>query len=132
MFVPAKKDDDGKALVYPICGFPPEAKSSPVLLWESFAASGGGKRSVLLPVGKRKQKELLLLFILLEAAVAAVLAREGGTDTGNSFRYEFFPVLIPVLFAIPSKTMKKSRKGCQTLTEYYSVAFKLNLSQIIF
>ena len=131
MFVPAKKDDDGKALVYPICGFPPEAKSSPVLLWESCAASGGGKRSVLLPVGKRKQGELLL-FILLEAAVALVLAREGGTDTGNSFQYEFFPVLIPVLFAIPSKTMKKSRKGCQTLTEYYSVAFKLNLSQIIF
>ena len=65
-------------------------------------------------------------------AVAAVPAREGGTDTGNSFLYEFFPVLIPVLFAIPSKTMKKSRKGCLTLTEYYSVAFKLNLSQIIF
>ena len=128
-----KKDDDGKALVYPICGFPPEAKSSPVLLWESCAASGGGKRSVLLPVGKRKQGELLLLlFILLEAAVAAVPAREGGTDTGNSFWYEFFPVLIPVLFAIPSKTMKKSRKGWHTLTEYYSVAFKLNLSQIIF
>ena len=87
---------------------PPEAKSSPVLLWESCAASGGGKRSVLLPVGKRKQGELLL-FILLEAAVALVLAREGGTDTGNSFLYEFFPVLIPVIFAIPSKTMKKSQ-----------------------